>query len=197
MKVCKSCKVEKLESEFYHWRAVCKPCFDKSELITTKCSECGIERVVTKTSVRLTSGKCRYCAQKIAKNTPEERKRLSIVARKQVIKQGGIPNAIKFTSEKTKGERHHNWKGGKTDPIQRIRGTAEYNKWRDDIYKRDEYTCQECGAKDKQLHAHHIKPFKQFPELRFDINNGQTLCASCHHRHEAQFIKCFQKRVHN
>lgn len=28
--------------------------------------------------------------------------------------------------------------------------------------------------------ADHIKPFAYFPELRLDVNNGQTLCKDCH-----------------
>lgn len=42
------------------------------------------------------------------------------------------------------------------------------------------FTCQECKQKGGELHADHIKPFALFPELRFDINNGRTLCVSCH-----------------
>jgi 5-methylcytosine-specific restriction endonuclease McrA len=40
-------------------------------------------------------------------------------------------------------------------------------------------TCRICET-DKNLEAHHIKSFKEFLELRYDINNGITLCEKCH-----------------
>ena len=47
-------------------------------------------------------------------------------------------------------------------------------------YERDEYTCQNCGKTGGKLNAHHIKPYKDFPEFRYDIDNGITLCEKCH-----------------
>lgn len=41
--------------------------------------------------------------------------------------------------------------------------------------------CTECGSV-YDLHAHHIKPYKDYPELRHDVNNGVTLCGQCHRR---------------
>lgn len=53
-------------------------------------------------------------------------------------------------------------------------------EWRDAVFKRDKWTCQRCGKIGCRLQAHHIMPYKKYPELRYDVDNGQTLCISCH-----------------
>jgi len=54
--------------------------------------------------------------------------------------------------------------------------------WRKAIFDRDDYTCQDCGATDKMLNAHHLKPAAVYPSLRHDLANGITLCYECHDR---------------
>ena len=65
-------------------------------------------------------------------------------------------------------------------PEQAWRFTKEYNHWRRDVYKRDNHTCQACGANGCQVHAHHIKPAIEYIEERYNVDNGITLCAKCH-----------------
>lgn len=60
------------------------------------------------------------------------------------------------------------------------RNMPEYRSWRATVYERDAYTCQECGQVGGSLEAHHIKPWSECPELRFDVDNGITLCKPCH-----------------
>jgi 5-methylcytosine-specific restriction endonuclease McrA len=62
----------------------------------------------------------------------------------------------------------------------RIRSSAEYKVWRRAVFERDDYTCQMCQTRGGKLQADHIKAFALYPELRLDINNGRTLCLSCH-----------------
>ncbi len=71
----------------------------------------------------------------------------------------------------------------------RIRYSAKMDKWRKAVFERDNYTCQCCGARNGlgraiTLNADHIKPFAYHPELRFDLDNGRTLCVECHRKTE-------------
>lgn len=62
----------------------------------------------------------------------------------------------------------------------RQRHTLEYVEWRKSVFERDHYTCAICGQVGGELNAHHIRPFATHEELRFDIDNGITLCKECH-----------------
>lgn len=96
-----------------------------------------------------------------------------------------------------RGEKSHLWKGGRTKITQLIRCSHEYIKWRKSVYNRDKYTCQDCFKKGGRIHAHHIKPFSKYPELRFVLENGRTLCLSCHNKlHNNVFgLELFKKRA--
>lgn len=58
---------------------------------------------------------------------------------------------------------------------------------------RDDFTCQECGARGVHLEAHHIKPKHSFPDLVFDVNNGITLCHDCHAKTDSYGSKARRK----
>jgi len=72
------------------------------------------------------------------------------------------------------------WKNGVTPLRQRIRTSAASNAWRLAVLDRDGFRCCHCGKVGGELHVHHILSFSLYPLLRMDINNGITLCQTCH-----------------
>ena len=78
------------------------------------------------------------------------------------------------------GKNNPMWKDGATPINQKIRTSKEYKLWRTAVFERDDYTCIWCGQVGGKLNADHIKSFALFPELRFAIDNGRTLCEACH-----------------
>lgn len=62
----------------------------------------------------------------------------------------------------------------------------QYKAWRLSVYRRDKFCCQMPGCKQKgfkaKIQAHHIKTWAAFPELRFQMTNGITLCKLCHQK---------------
>ena len=79
------------------------------------------------------------------------------------------------------GERSIRWKGGITplDKAQRIKFRRTIGQ---DVLKRDNYTCQMCGAKGVYLQVDHIQSWSEYVELRFNMDNCRTLCMACHYK---------------
>jgi len=90
---------------------------------------------------------------------------------------------IKMSISKS-SSKNPQWKGGVNKINQSIRNnimdSLNYKLWHKSVFERDNYTCRMCFQKGKELNAHHIYSFNKFPELRFAINNGITLCKKCH-----------------
>jgi len=78
------------------------------------------------------------------------------------------------------GSNSNFWRGGVSSKNRLIRYSAKMENWRKSVFKRDNFTCQDCGRRGCYIEAHHIKSFAYYPKLRFVISNGKTLCRDCH-----------------
>lgn len=83
-------------------------------------------------------------------------------------------------SLRCRGDKGTNWQGGKTAKNKSLRNSIQFRLWREAVFSRDNWACQECGKRGVFLHPHHIKQLSTHPELAFAIDNGITYCAKCH-----------------
>lgn len=110
---------------------------------------------------------CRSDARKNMVVTEETRKKLSEAHK-------GKPKNYSL-----KGDKHPNWKGGvtKQDRLERMKFRRKMQRL---VFERDNYTCQFCESTGS-VQVDHIKRWKDYPELRFDMDNCRTLCMACHY----------------
>lgn len=152
---------------------------------------------------------CLICGKSFSKPTRESYKQFSLRKHCSITCQAkarvGKPNpssignkhrlgkkfskeTLEKMSKSHRGEKSPFWKGGVMANYPekiRIRKSIEYRIWRKAVFERDNYTCIWCGERNGNghtvvLNADHIKPFADYPELRFAIDNGRTLCIKCH-----------------
>jgi len=134
-----------------------------------KCKECGIEKDLERfrpiANYKYRANQCKECRNK---------KLRTGIPSSTAFKKGNIPkNGFK------KGMVPHN--KGKFSG--NSRSTYLNTIWKDTVKKRDGNKCLKC-EKTENLSCHHIKPWKKYPELRFEVSNGMTLCKVCHGKEE-------------
>lgn len=81
------------------------------------------------------------------------------------------------------GENCHLWKGGISNERDSIKSTDAYRDWRLAVFRRDHFMCVVClktSRRANPIEAHHLRTFGDHPELAINVDNGCTLCRSCH-----------------
>lgn len=166
---CKVCKTRFHAIVKVNHKSVCDDCMQ----IMTPCPVCGKDMPKYKAKGGERVACSEPCRGKLKKRTAEHTERL-----------------------RQSRNAHYDKVGRKSHKNKLARRKTVYALWRESVFKRDNYTCQECGARNEQgvgrtvvLHPHHIKPFATFPELRYEVTNGITLCKNCHrNKHKHVFI---------
>jgi len=122
---------------------------------------------------------------------------------KEKMRQAKLKNPTKYWLGKNNpynmGDKNPNWKGGVTTGNEKERKNIQYYEWRRQVFGRDHFTCRVCYSKG-YVQANHIFPFRSHKQLRYEINNGITLCVTCHKfifKREELFIKFFQGILEN
>lgn len=151
----------------------CKKCFDlwRSENLSgknspfwdreiVKCCQCGIEFEITHFAKNRNNNY--YCSQDCYS---------------------------KWRSENIRGENSPSWKPELTQEERENRRCGiGIPQWRQEVYERDNYTCQCCGDdRGGNLNAHHLNGYNWDKEHRTDIDNGVTLCNKCHKKFHDEY----------
>jgi len=127
------------------------------------------------------------------KNDPKAREKVSVALSGRRLTQE-VRNKISIAMKKRVKQGIHNfWKGGISRDYQKLNHSlrnTDWRIWRERVFERDDYTCQRCGirsgnGKAVYLEPHHKITVKECVDeglynLIYDVDNGLTLCRSCH-----------------
>lgn len=131
----------------------------------------------------------------------ESRRKMSIskMGNKNLLGHKHSEETLRRMSDVKKGESNAAYIDGRSRERQQGRHaesqTVEYRLWRLHVFERDDYTCQMCGDRGGILVADHIKSWRYFVALRYELSNGRTLCQPCHRQTEnygSKAHKCTQ-----
>lgn len=112
---------------------------------------------------------CQHCGKSFSQRGTEA---ISEFRRRKFCSMG----CAKYGQARPCGEQHPLFK----KDSRRKNRRGKHGAWARAVISRDRATCQGCGARNVELHAHHVLAFASNPDERWKIENGQTLCYKCH-----------------
>ena len=140
-------------------------------------------------------------------NDEEYRKMRSEQSRKTSEKYWGDENERAIRSEKVREATLKQWQnieyrrkqvaahGGDPDNMNINKSRAfkspGYDKWKKDVFEREDYTCEKCGKRGCLLHAHHKNGYHWCEKGRVNLDNGACLCKECHDKFHAIYGKSY------
>ncbi len=148
----------------------CNSCGRKTRQYTSKlCNTCHVSLKAETSSVETS---CLYCKKEFRTVKSKMKK----FCNRQCFSLGN------------RGENNWKWFADRSLLVKKQeRGDSAYKEWRKSVRDRDGWECKmsngDCLGK---VVAHHILPWAKFPELRYEVNNGITLCSFHHPRKRAE-----------
>jgi hypothetical protein len=112
---------------------------------------------------------CQHCGKDFAQRTTEA---ISVFRKRKFCSM----ECARLGQHRLTGEAHPLFK---PDGRRKVRA-GRHGSWARAVISRDQATCRRCGAKNVELHAHHILPYEAYPDQRWSLDNGLTLCYQCH-----------------
>lgn len=119
------------------------------------------------------------------KNTPETLKRISIAHKGKKLTE---EHKAKIRAA-CKGDKCYKWIKDRNllKKSEKKHLDSRYREWSLGVKNRDKWLCRfknrDCSGR---LESHHIFSWREYPELRYAINNGITLCHAHHPRARAE-----------
>ena len=142
---------------------------------------------------KLCDFECRFC-KKTSKVWPYQLRTKVYCSR--LCKGESMKGSVGYWNGKVResmlGEKNHGYvkdrsKLQRYNDANKDRRSYAYNNWRKNVWLRDNYKCRisnsECSGR---IEVHHILSYADFPELRYEVNNGITLCRAHHPRRRAE-----------
>src|ERR1051325_7933255 len=146
-----------------------------------ECSECGLTFYVRGSHVNKSA---KYCSSGCYSQSRLNTKRC--LTCKEEFKSTSAQQSYCSVRCSKLGPLNPKWKPERARTARQV-AVAELERWRDEVFRRDEYQCRICGKDKPRLHPHHMDGFHWSVERRFDVNNGVTLCKSCHERFHSRY----------
>jgi len=204
-RICQSCgknfEVEKFQVDNGQGKFCSHQCMFDSRKIRTniKCPNCKKTFSAQIFKIKLNK-KHIFCSLKcfreytkglvtlICKNCGKEYK----TYRSHIKYRGSSCCSKKCLIEYYSGKNNHFWKGGVKFWKRRDTSSLQHKQWREAVFTRDNWTCQRCDARSKAgspliIYPHHIKFYAKYPKLRYEVDNGITLCEECHKKTHKEF----------
>lgn len=180
------------QGPMYSTSKMCRDCYLKSirrpeNYITRNCLKCETEFIIHKALTKNNQGF--YCSRSCAHiGRPIEKKRTRVPITCHMCGELFDKHLSEIKRNKTgkhfcssdcwysynRRDNHYLWSGGQNERI-----NSQYFEWRKAVLERDHYFCRWCHSQDR-LEVHHIWKFSKYPERRWDVSNGLTLCHDCH-----------------